>query len=487
MNIKYTLMFLIGLTLAGIFDCGALVFLHFGASDICTGGGCDAVMSSSFSHVLGIPLSIFGLVYYFSLFTLSLRQRFFPRPHLMNWVFNLSSIGVLVSVYFVFLQAFIIGQWCPFCLISAGLSLGVFLVSLFQIRKSSAPLLSFENGKQEGVSVAFISLVVFSVFFGTHYYKGNTSSGSSYSRVAAVIDGNPITLREIDKELDLSFSKKKIDIYKKRLAILEKKLLTVEAQERGLSIGQLSKQIIQKEMTSISDRDIKTFYEKNKYKFPGKSLKELEADIKYTLTYAHTRQVILSFVSQMKKDHHFENHLPKDFYLTIKPNPLLESFIGPEKTKLVITLFYDYECIHCKKAFEKTLALQKQYSNDVSVQFRNMPISSHKGSHLKAISAICAQDQDIFINYSQKLFEDLKPSKTLDLIEIAAALGADEARFKSCLESENAADILDADIEETKRLSLTGTPSLFFNGEYMLGFPDEPVLNTLLNDLNISD
>ena len=85
-----------------------------------------------------------------------------------------------------------------------------------------------------------ISMGILLIFFGTHYYKGTFVSTSAYAQIAATIDGTPISLREIDQHLAIPFSKKKIDIYKQRLAQLEHLLLEKEAQQRGISVSELS-------------------------------------------------------------------------------------------------------------------------------------------------------------------------------------------------------------------------------------------------------
>jgi uncharacterized membrane protein len=94
--------------------------------------GCDVVLNSSYSFVGPIPLAVFGLLYYgFVFFALMI---FLSRPHL-TMALRLASwaviVGFLFSLYFLYLQAFVIGAFCQYCLLSAGLSV---IMLFFAIR-----------------------------------------------------------------------------------------------------------------------------------------------------------------------------------------------------------------------------------------------------------------------------------------------------------------------------------------------------------------
>ena len=90
--------------------------------------GCNIVASSPYSHLLGIPLSEYGLLFYGALFVLSaLELALFDRVlrRAIQWV---ALAGILASLYFTFLQVFVINALCVYCLASALLAL---LISIF--------------------------------------------------------------------------------------------------------------------------------------------------------------------------------------------------------------------------------------------------------------------------------------------------------------------------------------------------------------------
>lgn len=112
---------LVGLSLAGTLVAGYLTWLHVtGASALCTGlGGCEAVQGSRFAWVGPVPVAMLGLVAYLALLLLSL-WRWGGGP---AWVslalFGLAVAGVLYSGYLTYLELFVIGAICPWCVASA--------------------------------------------------------------------------------------------------------------------------------------------------------------------------------------------------------------------------------------------------------------------------------------------------------------------------------------------------------------------------------
>lgn len=90
--------------------------------------GCDKVLTSEFSEIWGIPISALGAVSYFLTFSFA---TFAFNQNRMAWTFlSLLSIGMAgFSLWLIYLQAFVIGAFCQFCLISAGSSISLFLTA----------------------------------------------------------------------------------------------------------------------------------------------------------------------------------------------------------------------------------------------------------------------------------------------------------------------------------------------------------------------
>ena len=51
--------------------------------------------------------------------------------------------------------------------------------------------------------------------------------------------------------------------------------------------------------------------------------------------------------------------------------------------------------------------LYNKHPRDVSIQFRQFPLKMHSGSRLKALAALCADQQNQYLKYSNKIYIDL--------------------------------------------------------------------------------
>lgn len=96
-------------------------------------GGCNEVLTSSYSTVFGIPLSMIGLFFYFSVFCLAVLDAFEVAP-LLKWVFRLALPAFIITLVLLYLQAFVILHFCQYCLASAAFVTTIFLISAWPRR-----------------------------------------------------------------------------------------------------------------------------------------------------------------------------------------------------------------------------------------------------------------------------------------------------------------------------------------------------------------
>ena len=126
------------LSLGGLADAVYLTVEHItGQSVRCTIiAGCSEVLSSSYAVVGGFPLASIGALAYFSVFSLAVLALFGYR---IAGTLLLPLVGAmsLVSLYLIYLQAFVIHAFCQFCLISAAITfvLTAMVVILWQLRR----------------------------------------------------------------------------------------------------------------------------------------------------------------------------------------------------------------------------------------------------------------------------------------------------------------------------------------------------------------
>lgn len=122
-------------SLIGLADAIYLTVEHVtGQSVRCTiVAGCSEVLSSQYAVVSGVPLAAIGAAAYFSVFSLATLAAFGYRVAgtLMT---ALVLLMFLVSLWLIYLQAFVIHAFCQFCLLSAAVTTALTIIALFARR-----------------------------------------------------------------------------------------------------------------------------------------------------------------------------------------------------------------------------------------------------------------------------------------------------------------------------------------------------------------
>ena len=116
------------LSLVGLTDALYLTVEHVTGQTVrCTlVSGCSEVLSSSYAVVAGIPLAAVGAAAYFSVFSLATLAIFGYRIA-GKLLAPLTALMLLVSLWLIYLQAFVIHAFCQFCLLSAAITILLFV------------------------------------------------------------------------------------------------------------------------------------------------------------------------------------------------------------------------------------------------------------------------------------------------------------------------------------------------------------------------
>lgn len=88
-----------------------------GGSPVCVGGshGCETVAESSYSHLFGVNIAIFGIVGYLLLFAAAMARG--DGARMAGFVVSLVGFGY--SVFLTYLELFVIKAVCQWCVFSA--------------------------------------------------------------------------------------------------------------------------------------------------------------------------------------------------------------------------------------------------------------------------------------------------------------------------------------------------------------------------------
>ena len=106
----------------GLFDSGYLSMLELRGQTgtACDLGGfnCDAVLTSRYSKLLGIPLAYWGLAYYLGLFFLAIVYLDLKNKKILRLIEIWLWLGFAVSLILLYVQYFVLKAFCLYCLIS---------------------------------------------------------------------------------------------------------------------------------------------------------------------------------------------------------------------------------------------------------------------------------------------------------------------------------------------------------------------------------
>jgi uncharacterized membrane protein len=123
---------LIALALVGFSDSAFLTAEHIrGSVPPCTVvQGCEQVLTSTYATFAGIPVAAFGMLYYGTLLVMLLAYVDTLNRKILHVACWLTGAGLLGTLYFLAVQAFILSAFCLYCLASAASSILLFIIAV---------------------------------------------------------------------------------------------------------------------------------------------------------------------------------------------------------------------------------------------------------------------------------------------------------------------------------------------------------------------
>jgi len=151
---------IIALSFIAIIITGYLVFIHYNPAlkspcEINNKISCKAVDESSYSkffqavgleeitYIIGfdIPVALIGFLAYMALFILSIliynKPDFEMQGAIRNYkiaIFALSFAGFIFSMYLSYIEAFVLGAWCLFCIAQTIIITVIFAIAIILLR-----------------------------------------------------------------------------------------------------------------------------------------------------------------------------------------------------------------------------------------------------------------------------------------------------------------------------------------------------------------
>jgi predicted DsbA family dithiol-disulfide isomerase len=305
----------------------------------------------------------------------------------------------------------------------------------------------------------------------------NTPASSTTPLVLAELEGRKLTDADLEQKKSGSLLQARYQYYmsqRKALdQLVEDELLSLAAERDHLTVDQLLEKKVYKDIKDPTEDQLQVYYE------------GMESDE----PYAAVRDRVLDHIRQLRRDKAraaYLKELRSQASLRILLAPPLadvnleEAHVRGSKTAPVLMVeFADYECPYCEKVNPLIQKLQEEYGDKLAVAYKDFPLPMHHRAQKAAEAARCAGEQGKYWEYHDVLYY----SRQLDINELkkhAQVLKLDENSFSKCLDGGLETAAVKKDLEEGKKLGLTGTPSFFVNNHFFHGAVDYSTLREMV-------
>ncbi|MGI9304637.1 MAG: DsbA family protein [Gammaproteobacteria bacterium] len=321
----------------------------------------------------------------------------------------------------------------------------------------------------------FLCLVV--AYAGVGAVHAETSPGDA---VIATVEGDAITIREVDDTGGRKLYEVSHELYKARVQalymLLSDKLMAMEATSRDTSIGELQASEITAKTRPVNDVDIDSFIAKQRgiEAEAPRVRKRVELFLRMQASANQKKR----FMQELFKKYNVQVALdappappPEEIFGAVPPA------LGNPEAPVTIVSFSDYLCPYCKQMSATLHQLHEKFPTDVQIIYRHFPVNNEAQELAEA--ALCAGDQDKFWDYHAALFATPRVNGS-HIGAIATYVGLDRAKFDYCLKNKRHTAQVQDDIKEGQRLDISGTPTNFINGVRVHGAAKLDALSSMV-------
>ncbi len=293
--------------------------------------------------------------------------------------------------------------------------------------------------------------------------------------VVARIDGQPITLAELDqkvapqlKELERQRIEREYKIREGGLnSLVNQRLLAAEAARRGTTEEALMKSEVDDKVPPITEADIKAFYDQHAKEI-STPYDQIHDRLRQYVQNQRRTQRSQEYLASLRAGSRVEITLPPPALPRVEVAAIGPAR-GPAGAPVTIVEFSDFECPYCGQAVPTIHQVLQSYGDKVRLVFRDFPLPIHPQAEKAAEAGQCAEEQGKFWEMHDRLFAHQDRLGVPDLKGHARAIGLDGGKFDACLDSGRMAEPVRKNIEAGEKAGVSGTPAFFINGMQLTG------------------
>ncbi len=315
--------------------------------------------------------------------------------------------------------------------------------------------------------------------------KVTAAPATSDAGVAAIVNGTPITMKDLDDASKNQLAKVDTEIYqiKKRTldGLVESKLIEEAAKKKGVSTEKFMDEEVNSKVKEPTEDEIKALYDARKGAI-NKTYEEVKGQIAQYLKQNRMAQAKGDLMARLRQEGKVEIKLePPRVEIDTKG----AASVGDDNAKVTIVEFSDYQCPFCKRVRPTIWRLVDEYKGKVRYVFMDFPLSFHNNAKKAAEAAHCAGDQGKYFEFNRKIFDNQEKISVDDLKGYAKQLQLDTKKFDKCLDSGEHTKDVEESIKKGSSVGVSGTPAYFINGIMLSGaMPYESFKEIIDSELN---
>ncbi len=156
---------------------------------------------------------------------------------------------------------------------------------------------------------------------------------------------------------------------------------------------------------------------------------------------------------------------------------------GDSTLPVTVVVFTDFECVHCSAWAQTLHTLRKTFPSEVSIVFKNYPLSYHKRAEFAAKASLAAGEQGKFWEMHDLLFKNSSALSEKDILGYAESLGLNLQAFQRSLTGERIQKIIALDKLQGKTLGVQNVPTSFINGRKLVGAPPASLAEGMIREM----
>ena len=300
--------------------------------------------------------------------------------------------------------------------------------------------------------------------------------------ILATVGDSPITRSEIETELGglpPRLDHGQYEVVEKALErAVDRKLLQVEAAERGLGVEELVELEVEDRLSPPTAEEVRSYWQANRAHLDDWGVAVAEQIRRYLLNQRRLRRRVELMAELAGR------HPVRDLMGPFRLEMATEGHPSRGRTDAPVTLvtFSDFECAACFRLERALERLRAAYGEEVRQVFRQFPAGERAAALKAAEASLCAHEQGRFWTVHDRLFARDPERRAAVLLSRPETLALEPERFNRCLEQGTYAARVRADLEAALAAGAVTPPVTFVNGRLLTGAPPYERLAGLVED-----